>query len=117
MSIFEAYDQEFASISQEINKNVNELKTTSAGNTTSLTKLIDALFTQSNDLIKQMEVEIRSHDPATRKVLNDKVGQYKKSRSSMKADYEKIKEQSERSALIGDKSTEHRNRMLSANDK
>lgn len=117
MSVFEAYDHEFASIIKEINKNINDLKQTDAGDTSSLVKQIDALFNQTADLIKQMEVEIRSYDPATRKVLNEKVSQYKKSRQSLRGDYDRAREQSERSALIGEKSVEHRQRMLNANDK
>jgi primosomal protein N'' len=75
MSIFDAYDQEFSSLSKEINKNITELKTADKSEkATSSVKLIDALFSQANDLIKQMEVEVRSHDPATRKVLSEKVG-------------------------------------------
>lgn len=117
-SIFEAYDAEFGSISQEINKNINELKRNSASESSpAFIKQLDALFSQSASLIKQMEVELRSHDPATRKVLSEKVGQYKKSNASLKSDYERVKEQAQRSTLVGDKSAEQRQRLLNANDK
>ena len=61
MSIFEAYDQEFSALQQEVQKNVSELKSQSgtSDRTDSLVWQIDALFAQSNDLIKQMEVEVR----------------------------------------------------------
>lgn len=60
MSIFDAYDQEFSSLSQEVSKNVSELKSYTSSNdkTESLIKMIDALFSQSNELIKQMELEV-----------------------------------------------------------
>jgi hypothetical protein len=60
MSIFDAYDQEFSSLSQEISKNVSELKSYTSGNerSNSLIKIIDALFSQANELIKQMELEV-----------------------------------------------------------
>ena len=67
---------------QEIAKNNTELKQCSPQDTekvTGLVRLVEGLLSQAGDLIKQMEVEVRSHDPATRKVLLDKVGQYKKS--------------------------------------
>lgn len=118
MSIFDAYDQEFSSLSQEINKNINELKRdTSAGATGGLIRQVDALFLQANDLIKQMEVEVRSHDASTKKILNEKVMQYKKSTSSQRSDFERVKEQAQRSSLIGDKSAEQRQRLLDTNDK
>ena len=118
MSIFDAYDSEFSSLSQEINKNLNELRQGSASEKAgALVKQIDALFIQATDLIKQMEVEVRSHDAATRKVLGDKVTAYKKSLASLKADFERAKEQTQRSSLIGEKSGEQRQRLLDSNDK
>lgn len=117
MSIFDAYDQEFTSLTQEINKSIQELKNEKGDKSNSLIRLIEGLFSQSSDLIKQMEVEVRSHDPQTRKVLNDKVGQYKKSVASLKTDFERTKEQSKRSALIGDRSAGDRQRLLDGNDK
>jgi hypothetical protein len=121
MSIFEAYDSEFSSLSQDIIKNVGELKnnTGSGDKTGSLIKQIEALFSQSADLIKQMEVEVRSHDPATRKMLNEKVNQYKKSNGTLKSDFERAKEQSQKASLVGGngKSGEQRQRLLDTNDK
>ena len=60
MSIFEAYDQEFSTLSQEISKNVSELKsyTTSNDKTGSLIKMIDNLFSTSGDLLNQMDLEV-----------------------------------------------------------
>mmetsp|Transcript_24435 Transcript_24435/g.26712 ORF Transcript_24435/g.26712 Transcript_24435/m.26712 type:complete len:208 (-) Transcript_24435:65-688(-) len=116
MSIFDAYDQEFRALSQDINKNLTEIKNES-GKAGSSSRLVEGLLSQCGDLIKQMEVEVRSHDPATRKVLNEKVTNYKKSLTSMKSDFERIKEQASRSELIGEKSGEQRQRLLNANDK
>jgi hypothetical protein len=119
MSIFEAYDQEFSSISQEISKHVSELKsyTTSSERSSSLIRIIDGLFSQSSDLMKQMKIEARSHDAATKKVLADKILQYEKSNSSLRSDYDRAKEQAQRSELIGNKSAEDRQRLLSTKDK
>ena len=116
-SLFDAYDQEFTSISQDINKNINELKRTSGGASGGTIRHIENLLSQAQDLIKQMEVEVRSLDPATKKVLNEKLQQYKKSTSSLKSDFERAKEQAQRSNLIGDKSVEQRQRLLDTNDK
>lgn len=116
-SIFEAYDSEFSAINKEITKNINELKNDEEDNGPSIIKQIDALFSQANDLIKQMEVEARSHDVATRKILTEKLAQYKKSTGTLKVDFGRAKEQAQRSSLIGSKSMEHRQRLLDSHDK
>eukprot|EP01031_Cornospumella_fuschlensis_P041133 gene41133-50183_t len=116
MSIFDAYDSEFAALTKDITKNLSELKNDPQSGSSAI-KMIDALLSQTQDLIKQMEVELRSHDAATRKSLTEKVNVYKKTRQNLKSDFERAKEESERSALIGEKSAEHRQRLLNANDK
>ena len=92
MSIFDAYNQEFNSLCQEITKNISELKMAPNSETdkiSGLVRQVDGLLSQASELIKQMEVEVRSHDPATRKVLLEKVTQYKKSMLSHRADFER----------------------------
>jgi vesicle transport through interaction with t-SNAREs protein 1 len=66
--------------------------------------------------IKQMEVEIRSHDAATRKVLGEKVTQYKRSLQSLKSDFESAREQAQRSQLMT-RGDEQRQRFIATNDK
>ncbi len=81
---------------------------------------VEALFGQAGDLIKQMEVEVRSNDAATRKVLQEKVNGYKKSMSNMKADFNAAREQADRESLLGGsagKSLEQRQRLLDTNEK
>lgn len=81
-------------------------------------KHIDALLLQVSDLVKQMEVEMRSHDSATRKVLSDKIAQYKKSLTSMRSDFERARTESQRAGLVSDsRSGTDRERFLNANDK
>jgi len=120
MSIFEAYDTEFASLKQEIAKNIDEYRNSSDSSekSASLLRLIDALFMQSNDLIKQMEVEARSSDASSRKVLNERVSQYKKAVSQLKSESQVITTQNEKAALMGvSKSGEQRQRLLDTNDR
>lgn len=90
-SIFNAYDQEYNNLSQEIQRNISELKHASSskgdvesGSAASKTRHIDALLGQAQDLIKQMNVEVRSQDIATRKVLTEKVGTYTKALSNLR---------------------------------
>ena len=126
--IFHAYDDEFNSLSREISKNISSLRNLGTPNSDEeagadgergvLIRQLDGLLSQAADLIKQMEVEVRSHDAATRKVLTDKVLHYKKSLSTHRTDFERAKEAAERVALgIGSKSQEQRQRLLDVNDK
>lgn len=121
MSIFDAYNQEYSSICREISKNIAELRGESSdkGNdrSSSLIRQIEGLLQQANDLIKQMEIEARSHDAGTRKALGEKVSEFKKSLISLRTDFEKAKEIAQRSVLIGNKSGEQRQRLLDVNDK
>ena len=118
MSIFEAYDAEFSALRKEIVKSINDLKdgVDDVEKSPSVVKLIDGLFLQSNDLIKQMELEARSSDQNSRKVLNERLAQYKKATQSMKSDFQQLKVHSERAALVVvSKSGEQRQRLLDSN--
>lgn len=120
MSIFDAYDSEFTSLSQDISRNISDFKanTSNSDKCASINRHVDALLLQAGDLLKQMEVEVRSHDSATRKVLTEKVNQYKRVLSSLRTDFGKAKEESERGNLFaGTKSGEDRQRLLNTNEK
>lgn len=120
MSIFDAYDSEFSALSQDISKNISEYRTYSSNpeKSSNLVKHVDALLIQAGDLVKQMEVEIRSHDSATRKVLSEKITQYKKSLSSLRSDFERARTESQRANLSMDsKSVADRERFKNVNDK
>lgn len=120
MSIFDAYDTEFASLKQEIAKNIEEYRNISQNNekSVSVQRLIEGLFMQANDLIKQMEIEARSSDSSSRKLLNDKVSHYKKAVSQLKTDSSQITVQNEKASLMGiSKSGEQRQRLLDTNDR
>ena len=118
MSIFDAYDAEFSALKQEIAKNVAEFREDTGA---PKPKLIEGLFLQANDLIKQMEIEARSSDSSSRKILNEKVSKYKKSVQTLKSEYNIIKTQHDKSDLINaepkSKSAEQRQRLLDSNDR
>lgn len=118
MSIYAAYDSEFTAISQDIESNIHELKTCGPNEDTStLIRTIDGLFSQLNELLKQMQVEVRSNDISTRKVMLEKVDVLKKSMSASKKDYAAIKERCGRSLLMGSNSLTDRQRFLNTNEK
>eukprot|EP01032_Pedospumella_encystans_P026545 gene26545-29992_t len=65
-----------------------------------------------------MEVEARSSDASSRKVLNERVSQYKKAVSQLKSESQVITTQNEKAALMGvSKSGEQRQRLLDTNDR
>lgn len=120
MSIFEAYDTEFSALKQEIVKSISEFRDSGEDKEKSvaLRKLIDGLLSQSSDLIKQMEIEARSSEAASRKVLNERVSQYKKATQALKSDFQNTQAQFEKAALVGvSKSMEQRQRLLDTNDR
>lgn len=116
--IFEAYDQEFNALSREISNASNTFRDTeSASKRDVQAKQIDGLFSQVTELIKQMEVEVRSLDPATRKTLSEKMAQYKRAVASLKTDFNSRRNQADSSALMGGKSAADRQRLLDTNEK
>lgn len=121
MSLFDAYDQEFNNLSQEIQRKCAELKECSSSNSSSsadnLIRQIDPLFSQASDITKQMNIEARTQDAATRRILSEKVTHFNKTLSSLRSDFERSKEQAQRSQLIGAKSAADRQRLLDTNDK
>lgn len=120
MSIFDAYDAEFTALKKEITKNIEEYRNISDNVEKSATvlRLVDGLFMQANDLIKQMEIEARSNDSSLRKALNEKVSQYKKAVQHLKNDSQHITVQNEKAALMNvSKGGEQRQRLLDSNDR
>lgn len=119
MSIFDSYNSEFATLNQEIQKYVGDLKEmdTSSIGVSPLVSQIENLVSQAQDVLKQMEVEARGSDAATRKVLGEKVSISKKALSNSKIDFERMKEKLERSSLIGSRSGSDRQRFMDTQDK
>lgn len=126
MSIFEAYDAEFSALRQQITIDIEKLKDPDLedGKTIEgLSKLLDGLFLQSNDLIKQMELEARTSPISSRKSSHERVMQYKKSLQTLKAEFQNVKSDCEKRLLLessihgSSKSDEQRQRLLNANDR
>ncbi len=120
MSIFEAFVQEFETISAEISANTIDIRDNgraSEDQGRAKIKKTESLLQQSNDVLQQMQIESRSAAAAQRKALGDKVLELKKQWTNLKTDFERAKEACQRSALIGDKSVEQRQKMLNTNEK
>lgn len=124
-TIFDGYDEEYRALASDISRKISEVATYEDQKDKKKTSIVHIgdLLTQANQLIQQMELEVRSLDAATRRELSKKVDQYKKSLASLAEDHKKIKEKEEREGLFGDRddlaksSADHRNRMKAATDK
>jgi vesicle transport through interaction with t-SNAREs 1 len=120
MSIFEAYDTEFGALAESIGKEFANLRAQEDGGNDggAAIRMLEALLSQSLDLIKQMEVEVRSHDGPTRKQLGDKVSHYKKSLMVQKTDLASCKNKIAKAHLRNDGNDNgDRSRLLGVNDK
>ena len=121
-AIFVAYEEEYVSTCNHLSTLIAELHSSSSAaesNTHSNGKIesTNELLQQATDLIKQMEMEVRSQEPATKKMLLEKVAQHKQTLVAHRSNFGRAKEQSQRSSLLGTKSIEQRERFMDANDK
>ena len=75
--IFNAYDEEFKGLTGNITTKLEELK---ASNTNPKgPSVVEALLSQANELIKQMDIEVRGEQNLKiRKELTEKLAKYKK---------------------------------------
>ncbi|TMW63419.1 hypothetical protein Poli38472_002360 [Pythium oligandrum] len=124
-SIFDGYDEEYRALTSDISKKISEVATYEDEKEKKKTSIVHIgdLLTQANQLVQQMELEVRSLDAATRRELSKKVDQYKKSLASLANDHKTLKEKEERDGLFGDRddiamsSADHRNKMKAATEK
>jgi predicted nucleic acid-binding Zn-ribbon protein len=118
MSIFDAYDDEFTSLAREVSSTMSHVNTYEESHEKKLKELKKAndILSHANELVKSMEIEVRSQEDAgTKRDMKEKVTEYKKTLSSLRRDYEELKQQEEHAALIEDPAAEQRSRLMSAN--
>jgi hypothetical protein len=121
-AIFVAYEEEYESTCSNLTTLIGELRSSSADHDNDtkrggLTRSINALLQQAADLIKQMEMEVRSQEPAAKKALLERVARHRQGLASHRTDFARANEQSQRSSLLGAKSIEQRERFVDVNDK
>jgi hypothetical protein len=112
--VFDAYLDELTFFSTDIRNNIVVLK--SGENFASVSKTIETVFEQANEVVKQAEVEARSFESKERKYLNERLKFHKETLASLRSDYDSEIYQTQRSQLVG-KSGEDRGRMLEQNEK
>jgi hypothetical protein len=125
-SIYEAYQEEWRSLEGSIEKELSVLKmcTADEGDSTTTIRQLSGLISQSNDLVKQMEIEVRSTAGADKKLMSEKVAQFKRSLKNLSAEFSAQKTRLSRSSLMSGadgpalgKSAEQRQRLLETNEK
>ena len=90
MSIIDAYSEDFNAKCQEISSSISELKECSNADrdkVSSLVRCTDNILTQADQLIKQMELEVRSQDASTKMALTEKMRLYKDTLRSHRSDF------------------------------
>ena len=118
MDLFEEYLVEYDSNIVKINKHLDELDQTAPGDPSFKTcKLIDQLFSENENTLKQMDIEARTLSSSKKKECIERLIQLKQALTELNNTYQRKKEKSQRTQLMGKKSTEDRNRMLDNNEK
>jgi vesicle transport through interaction with t-SNAREs protein 1 len=103
-SPFERYDAEFLSLMEQVKSRLRNVSTTSTsgGSTTDADmKYTQGLLSQCDDLLKQMQVEARSGDNgSTRQEWLQKVRVCKAQLANLRDDFQTVKSQVDREALL-----------------
>ena len=122
--IFESYEEEFRSVAADAQKKLSDVLTyeTNPEKKRGILRQAEPQVAQLEGLIKQMKVEVRSQDPATKASLSVKVVSYEKALASMKADLGRAREKEDKDSLLGGgagagMSTAQRQRLLDTNDR
>ena len=123
MSIFDRYDSEYKTLTQQIQTSLASLTYSDSSSDASATLSLSAnLLKQADALIKQMDMEARDAGDATLKL---RCKTYKGTLKALKADYGAAKEKADRENLMGGASEgggggglngEHKARMVQTND-
>ena len=120
MEVFNAYCDDLTFLTNDIRNNIDELKCKIGSPDTEyadkLCRTIDSLFDQSDDMIKQVEMEARSQESKDRKIANERVKSYKDTFNQQRSTYQNIIYEIQKSNLVG-KSGEDRGRMLDVHQK
>lgn len=113
-SIFEEYIKDLTFLATDVRNNIQELQ--GGQNFEALSKTIKTVLDQATELIKQAEIEARSHESRERKALNDKLRQHKDIFATLQSDFDTENFRVQKSQLTG-RSGEDRGRMLETNEK
>ncbi len=102
-SIFDAYDEEFTAVTGEISRQISHVRAYEEDDRTrqNILRSLDGQLGQALDLMKQMEVEVRStENPHEKCTLHDRVLLYKKTMLSLRGDFQEVLELEQKRGLM-----------------
>lgn len=116
-SIFDDIKNEIELNTRKLSELLEQLKLNEQNNISQYINDLDHVFTETDELVKQLNIEARSSERSSRSLYESQVIDIKSEISSFRSKYDHIKEQKQKSSLIGDKSMYDRERMLTTSDK
>jgi vesicle transport through interaction with t-SNAREs protein 1 len=116
-SLFDTYEVELKTLIDGIRTSLVQVDEADKDSKASILQKIGTSMGEANEIIKQMNIEVRTLPSAEKKTGSEKVAEFQNIMTKIKFDYDRSKEKSNRSALIGDKSAQDRDRMITVNEK
>lgn len=137
-SLLETYEAELKTLIDGIRSSLIQVEEVEKDNKPAILQKISTSMGEANEIIKQMNIEVRSLPGAEKKIGMDKVAEFQNTMTKLKFDFDRSKEKSNRSALIGnitvnqsftrffsypliyligDKSAQDRDRIITVNEK
>lgn len=123
--MFSQYQSEFQSLAGEITSKLQQSQSYSDNpmhNRPDALRSVEPLLTQACDLVKQMDVEVRSAESGQRRLLSERARPVREQLKRMQADYREASERAEREGLLGGAKlgsgqAETRGRLADANER
>lgn len=118
--IFDYYNNEFISISKTINDNIIELENNciNIDKISTLKKYIKLLLSEANEIINQIQLNIKNHDDVIKNKLTQKFEEHKNTYMLLLNKFETTCNKVSKTILLtGSKSTNQHQRMLNINQK
>eukprot|EP01040_Poterioochromonas_malhamensis_P008204 gene8204-8874_t len=111
MELFNAYEEEFKTLTKNLDQQISQAENPSQINAA------ERVITETQDILKQMEIEAAGIRGSEKKVATDKLNVARDQLKTLKARFSDKRFQIENKDLMGTKSGDDRLRMKNANDK
>ena len=118
--VFDAYQEEFDANCNEFRSYIESLRECGAqdfSKKNEITSNADASITKINNLLKEMEMEVRGYPSSQRLTCNQLLQSNKEKFANLKTEFNNAKFAWERSGLTNTKSGEDKKRMLDVKEK
>ncbi|RUS89579.1 hypothetical protein EGW08_002697 [Elysia chlorotica] len=117
MSLIESYEQQYSTVTADITHTISKVSTTTGVEKQNNVKQADKLFEEANELLEQMELEVKEQGPKERQKYNTRVKSFKIELTKLQTDLKRAKLgiDANRDELLGDdthESEDQRARLL-----